>query len=119
MKKKQKINYKEITNPLFYYVIVVFNGTPYKEAQDFAEEKLQVKFNDMEPVEACVFTASDCSNHVVWFNKKKPRLDTIIHESFHSTHHSLERKRVKLSMESDEVYAYLLEWTVTEIMKVL
>jgi len=55
---------------------------------------------------------------LLWVEDKKDR-GVIAHEIFHVVHFMCDRIGIKLSMDSDEVFAYCIDYITTEIYKIL
>ena len=68
-----------------------------------------------------VYMGENCIAPIVWIKAEGGESDvdlmtTLSHEVFHFVHWLLNRKGVHLSDETDEVYAYLLEFLIETIM---
>ena len=67
-----------------------------------------------------IFTVNENTNNwIVSFNLNKLTHSLIAHEAFHATLAIMKQKGCKLTEESEEAYAYLLDYIVQEITKML
>lgn len=111
---------KSIRNPIYNYSLVIFAGGSVKSAKRYVEVKTGAVFKDeSECLEACCITVVGCKNHVLWFESVRPKYSTITHECAHSVSHVFRELGARLSEDTEEVYAYLLDWTVAEVLRKL
>jgi len=96
------------TFPMDAYVIITNNTV---EAQEYAEAILDRKFKPDDFVADGLTLSDDLgSTFVLWFPKETVKDTSIVHhELFHLTYNILDGCGVKLSDETDEVYAYEIE----------
>lgn len=96
------------TFPMDAYVIITDNTV---EAQEYAETILDRKFKPDDFVADGLTLSDDLgSTFVLWFPRACVKDISIVHhELFHLTYSILSGCGVKLSDETDEVYAYELE----------
>lgn len=66
-----------------------------------------------------IFYISDKGHWIVAFNYKKLCHGTISHESFHAVSAIMRKKGVVYGEKSEEAFAYLLDYLVTEIYKII
>lgn len=109
---------KEIYNPVYGYSIIISKGDSVEKIINKANYKLGVRFTQDSNASGSVFCIPEISNHIIWFDKKKPEPDLVAHEAFHSVFHVLNRKGLALTLASEEAFAYLLSWTVLQINKI-
>ena len=62
-----------------------------------------------------VYIKKDVEICVIWITDKK-RLDFLAHECMHATHYILANRGLWLTDSSEEAYAYLMQWIVSNIL---
>ena len=128
-RKKKKKNKKKISsslaktrtfkieNPVWSYVIFVRVGGSDEQAAKATDKLFGSNIHDdgpgLDAAGRCFLPGGEKS-HVIWF-KNIPGVGLLSHESFHSVHHVLQLSGLALNNETEEAYAYLLDWTVKEI----
>ena len=84
----------------------------WDEFRDFIKKEFKM---DLEIDSSCNGMFVDEEEFVfVWF-KEDVEVSTIVHETFHLIAYILLKKRIKLSRDCDEAYAYLLDFWFRQI----
>ena len=58
---------------------------------------------------------TDMSNGAIWLHEESS-FGVVTHEVFHAAHHLLKKYGFQLGDESEEMYAYFMQYVVNEIM---
>lgn len=120
-KRTPKLKSFKIENPLYSYVVFIRVGGSRDAAIAWTEKKFKGKVWPLNSVlsrdnATCFFLEGEPS-HVIWFSAE-PRASMIAHEAFHSSYHVLKTAGMgALDEGNEEAYAYLIQWTVSEITK--
>ena len=104
-----------VYNKLYKYEFALFKGEPLEKAFKWTDSSLKIE--NYRSSDACVFRNPSQKAHVIWFKSKKPGVNQVAHEAFHSVFHVMHHLEAPLVSETEECWAYLLDWTVTEILK--
>lgn len=117
--------YKKVSHPERPFVLHIVVGVPSKElTHKLNRTKKKIKplppdyFAQDERDEALTHDISDYipGHFVIYFNHP-PLLDVIIHESFHCVAQHFRYIGQPLDENSEESYAYMLDWLTTKIIK--
>jgi len=122
LKKKNSIpSIQVIPDGIYPCNIYVFRGYTLDQARSDLES---IASNYENIVDDKVFTSpghtvrfSNGSVIIVLHEDHINDIGIIVHEAFHATEFILEYAHIKHSDETSEVYAYLLQYIVNEIMK--
>ena len=128
MKKGKKLNYVSkrykniihIWEPVFqsnYYYII---AKDFKEFRQIAKKCLncEVKNTEWKPKgHTTCFDCGDGTKVLIWAHKNK--IDIIAHECFHAVFQELKVRGISLSMDSDELYCYMLQLLIKSIVEAL
>ena len=89
----------------------------HKVKKDFAvpQSELDIMREGIEGVSGRCWQLCHRKLILMWFNKPYT-YRTIIHECFHATTFLLGRKGLKLSDDSDEAYAYMLDYLSSTVI---
>jgi len=115
MKRKKKFNH--IWEDLYKVNVWWFRG-PRKQYIDLVREEFKLVSSDVsDNVKGRVehFAADDQPLPIIWLRKKD--VAVLAHEVFHVVHWILKYKGIYLSDDSQEAYAYLLEYLMSKIME--
>ena len=110
MKKSRRITFNV---DIYNCTVHVFYGTEYKEYGKYIK-KLTGYGEFMEEVSAGRCIRTPCRNIFIWTNKRKHSL--LAHEIFHAAENILESCDIKLTDESTEAYAYLIEMITRKVL---
>ena len=100
-------------DPIFHTTLIVARDCEYTEAVDlFCKKYPGVDKESALGIVVCDDTGGvsfvDGTCALIWLKNKD--LNTTLHESFHCTIGLLNNKGLRLSDESEEAYAYFIEW---------
>ena len=128
MKKRTKCKCFWIKDPVFLTAVTVFAGSK-KNILDTMTKKIKFSNKDeatdtvMDDYMAKVcFFGSDTEQKEYTFmliDTDECNISTISHEIFHLVYNALNRSGLKMSLDSEESYAYLIGWYTKEIYKKL
>lgn len=128
MKKKKSLEHKYISKRygkilhIFdfvfrqnYYYINAIGKDDYSKIVK-KQLKIDYKFNKDEKNGG--FSIYEQYGHEVCFIwTKGKRYDNVCHECFHAIRYMLEQRGLTINKDTDEIFAYTLQWLVDEIMK--
>lgn len=117
--KKPKRTLREIFIPLeiFNSQVVVLIGHTQNEVLDWIKKNIDKPEHKSLALEAMTNIPNNVRGRtvllsgggsIIWIIEQKN--STIVHELFHSTYHILKNREIPLSEDTEEVYAYLLEY---------
>jgi hypothetical protein len=122
MKKPKVISNVHVDNihiDLYHTWLNIYIGDSVYNCIYFADKSIDMIECDWVNTDA-VFWVHQKNN--IWFmvfNKNKINHGTIAHECFHATARILQRKGIMYSEETEEAYAYLLDFLVTKTIEIL
>lgn len=118
--KKNAVKSFRLDNLVWQFSIFVRVGGTKEQAHDWFCKKFEIEEagwldSEQSATNARCFFNGDKTDHLIWFNAV-PGASVLAHEALHSAHHVLTRKGLgKLSDETEEAYAYLIQWIVRQI----
>lgn len=126
MKKPKKII--EIEEKVFDTSITVFCNSTLDEVLEWFKKNTVKELHEeitradleLKTGNACYFKNTKFDNNFIWLKDFYPSpvaMEQLTHECFHLTHHHLDFKGIKLSKDTDEVFAYFLGFIVGEILE--
>lgn len=114
-KRKQRSRRFVITDDLYGCHIFVSAGEPHERALVWFRSKLNAKFEEpMKKAVARSFVGGD-KDAGIWFSDPRPGGGVTVHECFHVSQHILGTSGVRLSSESEEAYAYHIDWLIRQV----
>lgn len=108
-----------IDNPVYRYSLFLRVDENLDRARRWAEQKLGTQFSKSakDSTHGRIFLPDDSADHAIVF-RGKPGGGVAAHESLHAVCHVMDQRGMeRMSPANDEVYCYLLQWTVSEIGK--
>ena len=116
--KKIKVKTYKVLNPVYSYALFLRIYGTKEEALSWFDKKFECEqpaVNNLSAKEGSfIFTPSKRS-HLLWFGDI-PGGGLAAHEALHSVKHVLEHAGLgPLNNDTEEAYAYLLDWTVRQI----
>lgn len=114
--KERAIRTFKLINRVWQYALFVRIGGTQDQAKKWFVKKFNADPTLQSGPEGTVFYLRDTSTHVMWFSGP-PSPALCAHEAFHSVLHVLTFKGLgPPSDTTDEAYAYLIQWTVENIL---
>lgn len=112
----KRITAFKLENEVWQYALFVRVGGTREQALRWFERKLcGAPETEKSGPYATTFYRNDERSHLIWF-EEVPGGGTAAHEALHSVKHVLAHVGLgPLSDDTEEAYAYLLQWTVSEI----
>lgn len=110
--KKIKHIYDPIFRQNFWYVCTPTHKQFLSIIKEAGMPPTTVK--DMTDGEMAVYTQDKGTVITIWTKNKNP--DILAHEIFHAVSYSLRHKGLPLSDDTEEVYAYLIQFLMKEIL---
>ena len=109
--KKPKFIYEATWRHNFYFCI----GWSEKDFANYALKTFNYESDWSNGDGCCLLCANEGTEiSVVWTRNKK--IDVIAHECLHAVFNLMEAKKIKLSNETDEVFCYLLQRLIKEVL---
>lgn len=122
MPKTKPLKSYRIQNDVYSYVLYLLAWGTQDKANAWATKKLEPNqpfdlFN--EYMQGRCYFVGDGKSHVLYLPYGDGTgIGTVAHEALHSVHHVLSRSGMQaLSDETEEAYAYLMDWTMREIVR--
>ncbi len=116
-KPRQKRYY--INDEIYQSDILVFTGGTCDEAVDYIRNKYDIetapRLSPTEFVNARVMSNPGFKGCALWFKRPKPPASLVAHEVLHIAHHILGGSGLTLTDESEEAYAYYIDWLTKKI----
>lgn len=123
--RKAKLKSFRLFNDTWCYRIDVRIGGTRQAAEDFLRNRLpatvkvenldgKLYYSNAGAVLHATIGGEPEISHVIWF-QKTPGAALLSHEAFHSACWVLESLGIKLSRETEEAFAYLIQWTVKAV----
>jgi hypothetical protein len=72
---------------------------------------------DLKDGNMSIYDNKKNGSQIYWIWTKYKDVSCLVHECFHAIHFLLKDKGIKLSHDSDEIYAYMLQMLVKEVLK--
>lgn len=105
-----------IFDPIYRQNYYYFNCKTEKNYQKLLKMKFKIDRELKDKDGGCeVYKQTGIDVCFIWSKGKD--ISVIAHEVFHAVHYVLERKGIKLSDETDESYAYLIQFLMKEILE--
>jgi hypothetical protein len=120
-KLKPRLRTFRIQNPVWQYVLFVRAGGTRDEAErwfrrQFGEPPEVSSDGQLWATSAMTFSRRTEKSHLIWFESLKPDGAIVAHEAVHSVTHALQASGLApLTEQTEEAYAYLVQWTVKVI----
>ncbi|MDX1463960.1 MAG: hypothetical protein R3359_12955 [Marinirhabdus sp.] len=115
--KKTAIRTFKVVNDVWSYAIFVRIGGSVEQAAKAMDKLFESSFaedNSNPHALARCFLLDNEKSHLIWF-RESPGAGLLTHEVLHSVHHVLDCSGMQLNRETEEAYAYLIDWTVRQI----
>ena len=106
---------------LYHTWLNIYMGNDVYNCLYFADKSIDAVESDWINTDAVFWVHQKNNIWFIAFNKNKISHGTIAHECFHATVRVLQRKGIMYSEETEEAYAYMLDFLVgkvTEILKI-
>lgn len=114
--KKKLGKFLRINDRVYRAGFSIYFGGDYVLAANEFKNFVGFDFNVPEITsDAHTFYNTDFKNVMIWFKEKYPSPCLVAHECFHAAHYILGRTGLKLTDDSEEAYAYYLEYLIREI----
>jgi hypothetical protein len=115
--QKMKQHVKAVSVPPYYRGVLVFIGSP-DQLRDYLRRSYPAYATSMEDIDipqavACTFNL-ECDALI--YSPSVPKEAAMIHEIFHAARHILNIVGIDLSDDTEEAYAYLIEYLSDQIL---
>ena len=129
-KRKPKSVCFKLSNLVWQYALFVRAGGTEEQAERWFRRAFQVPDAEFSQVRksrtrtlahdvgtsATTWTKQDEKSHMIWFEACQPSASIVAHEAVHSASHVLGTSGLAPQVpETEEAYAYLVQWTVGSI----
>lgn len=117
-KPKTKPRTFTLHDPIYQADIIVSAGTQQQLAANrfgrlLGRNPIQVEPNQHRYASVSYYV--DFKGCLIWFRDPSPGVGVLTHEAFHATRHVLTSSGVGWSEDSEEAWAYFIEWLVKSI----